>query len=118
MALFRRIIWYLFGVALGMILVVFILKQKNGGKGVEYCYLPNCRVLKQLRSKPITLDSSMTHIDTTGISLALMDGKVRFKKSEARKKPCGEYLIEWEKKQLLLANCSTEVKVLRWKGLP
>ena len=118
MALLKRIIWYLFGVGLGLVLVVFILKQKNGGKGVEYCYLPNCRVLKELRSKPLELHASLQNIDTTGIAQTLIDGEVQFKRSDVRKEPCGEYWIQWEEKELRVANCSKVVRALEWKELP
>ncbi|PQJ15057.1 hypothetical protein BST99_04300 [Aureicoccus marinus] len=118
MVLGRRILFYLFGVGLGCVLVVFILKQKNGGKAVKYCYLPNCRVLKDLRSKPLVLNENIQSKDTSGISEALLDGDILFSESDTRKEPCGEYRIEWEQYQLHVANCSTEVKVLNWKALP
>ena len=118
MALLKRIIWYLFGVGLGLVLVIFILKQKNGGKGVEYCYLPNCRVLKELRSKPLELSVSLQNKDTSGIAQALLKGDVQFRRSDVHKEPCGEYWILWNQKELQLANCSTAVRVLHWDDLP
>lgn len=118
MALARRIIWYLLGVGLGSVLVVFILKQKNGGKNLEYCYLPNCRVLKELRSKPLVLTDAVKVSDTTGISAALEDGDIQFGRSFPRLEPCGEYWIEWEQKEMQVSNCSTEVKILAFKDLP
>jgi hypothetical protein len=118
MALARRIIFYLLGVGLGCVLVVFILKQKNGGKNVEYCYLPNCRVLKELRSKPLVLTETLQGSDTTGVMRALREGDVEFDRSSPRLEPCGEYWIEWEQKEMQVANCSTEVKILAFKNLP
>lgn len=43
----HRLAYYLFGALLGVMILVFFLKNKKA----EFCYLPNCRVLKTLRSK-------------------------------------------------------------------
>jgi len=43
----HRLAYYLFGVLIGAMALVFFLKNKKA----EFCYLPNCRVLKTLRSK-------------------------------------------------------------------
>ena len=52
-----RLAYYLFGLFLGAIFVIWFLRAKADDKGVEFCYLPNCRVLKDLRSKPLDIDT-------------------------------------------------------------
>ncbi|MBQ0117844.1 MAG: DUF4258 domain-containing protein [Flavobacterium sp.] len=45
----QRLAYYLFGLLFGGIFVYFLLNKK----GTEsFCYLPNCRVLKDIRNKP------------------------------------------------------------------
>ncbi len=46
----HRLAYYLFGVLLGVLFLMFFLKNKKA----EFCYLPNCRVLKNIRSKGMT----------------------------------------------------------------
>ena len=53
MKLKYRLAYYLFGLLLGLFFVIKFLGAKAEAKGVEFCYLPNCRVLKELRSKPL-----------------------------------------------------------------
>jgi len=48
-----RLAYYMFGLFLGIIGVYYFLTAKAENRGVEFCYFPNCRVLKELRSKPI-----------------------------------------------------------------
>jgi len=51
MAFIKRLGWYLVGVSIGLVFLAFILKKKSGEEGIDFCYLPNCRVLKDIRSK-------------------------------------------------------------------
>lgn len=46
----HRLAYYLFGLLLGGMFLVFFFQKKK----TEFCYMPNCRVLKDLRSKPIS----------------------------------------------------------------
>ena len=55
MNLLRRFLFFFFGLAIGSVFVMFFFQRK----GTEFCYLPNCRVLKDLRSKPLTLAESL-----------------------------------------------------------
>ena len=50
----KRLGWYLIGFSIGLVFLVFFIKKKSGETGFEICYFPNCRVLKDLRSKPMT----------------------------------------------------------------
>ncbi len=52
-----RLAYYIFGLLLGGVFVMWFLKSKATDRGVEFCYFPNCRVLKDLRSKSLEIDS-------------------------------------------------------------
>lgn len=95
MAFLRRLGWYLAGLSLGMVFLVFFLKQKSGDNGIDFCYFPNCRVLKDMRSKPLAFDAQLpiTYRDTLLIQSFLTDGTVDFGKSNPQSKPCKTYYI-------------------------
>lgn len=49
----QRLAYYLGGLLLGTIIVVYFLQAKAESRNVSFCYLPNCRVLQDLRKKPL-----------------------------------------------------------------
>ena len=48
-----RLAYYLGGLLLGTVFVVYFLQAKAEARDVSFCYFPNCRVLKDLRSKSL-----------------------------------------------------------------
>ena len=46
-----RLAYYLFGFMIGGFLMYYIFNAK----GADFCYLPNCRVLKNIREKGLTI---------------------------------------------------------------
>ncbi|WP_421811876.1 DUF4258 domain-containing protein [Flagellimonas sp.] len=117
MAFLKRLGWYLVGLSIGLIFLVFILKKKSGEEGLDFCYLPNCRVLKDMRSKPLTFSESLPeqYRDTLMIQAFLEDGDVDFGKSDTKSKPCKTYFIshEYEGKALELQakRCEEDVVI-------
>lgn len=113
MALLKRIGWYLVGLSIGLIFLVFFLKKKSEETGVEFCYFPNCRVLKDLRSKPFilteTAKSQMVseNLDTVVLKSFLRDGDVDFDRSDTQSVPCKTYYVS---KKLKGKNLSLEIK--------
>lgn len=95
MAFLKRLGWYLVGLSIGLVFLVFILKKKSGEEGLDFCYLPNCRVLKDMRSKPLTFSESLPeqYRDTLMIQSFLEDGDVDFGKSDTKSEPCKTYFI-------------------------
>ena len=101
MKFYQRLAYYLFGLLIGGIFVFYFLGAKAKARGVSFCYLPNCRVLKDLRSKPFHYSEeaskvlSESWIDTIDIKNTLQYGDVDFKKSNiktgAGKKACSLY---------------------------
>ncbi|MDF0717238.1 DUF4258 domain-containing protein [Muricauda sp. 334s03] len=117
MAFLKRLGWYLVGLSIGLIFLVFILKKKSGEEGIDFCYLPNCRVLKDMRSKPLTFSQSLLeqYRDTLMIQSFLEDGDVDFGKSDTTSEPCKTYFISHEYKgealELEAKNCEEGVTV-------
>src|SRR6056297_369926 len=116
MAFLKRLGWYLVGLSIGLVFLVFFLKKKSGEEGIDFCYFPNCRVLKDMRSKPLTFSESLPeqYRDTVMIQSFLKDGDVDFGKSDTKSKPCKTYFIshEYEGKALELQAKSCEEDVV------
>lgn len=121
MPFLKRLGFYLAGLSIGLIFLAFFLKKKSDETGVSFCYLPNCRVLKDLRSKPHHYASNLsdriqnTELDTTGISQVFLDGEINFKKSESRREPCGYYILEGilneREVEISLSSCEDQITV-------
>lgn len=100
MALLKRIGFYVIGLSIGIIILAVLLKKKAEGTGVEFCYFPNCRVLKDLRSKPMVFSDDINELlrteklDSTDISSFFREGNIDFGKSNTKSKPCKTYVIE------------------------
>jgi hypothetical protein len=101
MKLLKRFGYYLIGLSLGCILVLFIWK----GKDVSFPYGPDARTLSSIRKKQIEYSSSAetimakAEIDTLAIQSILQTGDVDFGKSKARQEPCAEYYISGSYKE-------------------
>ena len=93
----KRLAWYLVGFSVGLIFLVFIVNKKSGENGIEICYFPNCRVLKDIRSKPlITEENDTLTFDELNPKLKaiLLEGSIDFGKSDTSSDPCKVYVIE------------------------
>lgn len=101
MKLLKRFGYYLIGVSLGSILVLVVWK----GKDVRFDYGPDARTLSSIRKKVLNYSPEASScmiqqkIDTAAINYLLYEGDVLFDKSNARKKPCGEYYITGDFKE-------------------
>jgi len=100
MPFLKRLGYYLLGLSVGLVFLTFFLKKKAEGTGTEFCYLPNCRTLKDMRSKPMVYSDSLNQhllartLDSTDIHFFLTQGKVDFGKSDTRSEPCKMYFIK------------------------
>jgi len=90
MKFYQRLAFFLFGLLLGVIFLVYFLGAKADARGVTFCYLPNCRVLKDIRSKPFNYSDNAskvlaeTWIDTIDIKNTLRYGDIEFDKSNIK----------------------------------
>lgn len=122
--LIKRLGFYLFGFAIGLVFLAYFLKGKNA----EFCYSPNCRVLKNISSKKIDLTPEVqlffaeNEIDSAGIRAILKAGDVLFSKSDPRKKPCPDYSIEGvindTSVELQIINCDSVARIEKINLLP
>ena len=103
MPFLRRLGFYLGGFAIGLIILAFIWKKKDAP---EFCYGPNCRVLKDIRSKEISNEASIK-IDSLALQSILKKGNVLFSKSDTKSEPCRTYFIEKDTLELKIKNCDS-----------
>ncbi len=107
MAFVKRLFWYLIGLGIGSIFLWFIVDKKTDGEGVDFCYLPNCRVVKDLRTANV-----INGQDSLKIAKLLEDASIDFKRSEPRKEPCKEYLFESADIEHRIARCPEGVRLI------
>ncbi len=115
MAFLKRLGFYLFGLSIGIVFLTFFLKKKSDETGVSFCYLPNCRTLKDIRSKPLHYSDEIDRmiyekkIDSLDIAYFLHDGDVDFSISDTKSTDCKTYFIEGQLKKkeavLEVENC-------------
>ena len=78
-----RLAYYLFGLTLGFFLVAFIFNKR----GQDFCYMPNCRVLKDINRKGITVSKEAQAkfnekwVTMDDVQSTLKNGNVDFSKS-------------------------------------
>ncbi|WKW45602.1 DUF4258 domain-containing protein [Myroides sp. JBRI-B21084] len=91
----QRFAYYLLGFLIGGIIVFYFFDAKD----TDFCYLPNCRVLKDLRSKPITIsDKAQASFDKSlvnmnDIKMCLTHGDVDFDKSNVLEENGKLYIV-------------------------
>lgn len=120
MSFLKRFGYYLIGLSVGLIFLAVFLRKKSESTGAEFCYLPNCRVLKTLRTKPLLFESDIqSKTDSTTIQLLLKEGDVVFGESTPRAEPCGIFVvrgvIEGIQIEITLQNCEEVTKITRYE---
>lgn len=121
MKFYQRFAYYLLGLIIGGIFLKYTLDH-TGGKGMDFTYLPNARVLKNIRNKPFYFSDiakqkiEQKWVDTTDIRKILTDGDVDFSLSNkpldggklyvitgenSNKKPITLKVINYEEKATL-----------------
>ena len=118
----KRLGYFMVGLSIGIVFLAFFLKKKSDRTGVSFCYFPNCRVLKDLRSKPIYYSDRISEmlqnkeLDTLTINHFFIDGDVNFGDSDTKSKPCKTYLIENEivskTVTLKVKNCPEKITII------
>jgi len=102
MAFIKRLGFYLFGLSIGLVFLTIFFKNKSEQTGVEFCYFPNCRTLKDIRSKTLSFSEEVdmlmknNAIDSTAIAFFLNEGTIDFGSSKTKTNPCKTYVIEAE----------------------
>lgn len=90
----------MFGLSIGILFLTFFFKKKTADTGAYFCYFPNCRTLKDIRSKSIKYSDAVSRqmenktLDTTDIRKLFTDGNVDFGSSDTKSVPCKTYIVE------------------------
>lgn len=121
MGFVKRLGFYLFGLAIGIIFLAVFFKNKTEETGTEFCYFPNCRTLKDMRSKPLHFSDNIkkaiteNKIDSVTITQFFTEGDVDFKNSNTKSTPCKTYKIDGpdntKKRTITVINCPDKLIV-------
>lgn len=119
MDLKKRLLYYGVGFIAGAIIVFFIWSKKEA----SFDYLPQARVLKDIKSKKLELSAeaknvfSTYHIDSLTFTKLFDDAEIDFSKSDTKTKPCKIYWINTntgkQKFSLIIQNCDSVVTIQR-----
>lgn len=113
----RRLVYYLIGVGLGIIMVYFLF----GDRDLQCSYFPNDRVLSDFRKKELRFAEQVNclntcwDLDSAFYASALRDSDIDFSFEYPETDTCRSYLLEmnWREKhhQLIVMNCDSAVIV-------
>ncbi len=113
MSFIQRLGYYLIGLMIGAFAVYFFLQQKGTQ---TFCYMPNCRVLKDLRSKPFDPSKDSQNfmkenkMTTEDITLSLTHGDVDFSRSNIQEGNGKVYIVTGRNSQ----NEEVELELLNY----
>lgn len=94
-----------FGIGLlaGILFIILIFGKKSSCKDYVNNYLPNGRVLAELRfrdkkyTNQAMIDMKNIGIDTIFVNQKILHtGKINFDSSHPRKEPCGEFTLDYK----------------------
>ncbi|MGB0177691.1 MAG: hypothetical protein ACPF9D_11030 [Owenweeksia sp.] len=120
MPIWRKILYYLIGVSLGIFIVSFLF----GNRELQCSYFPNDRVLYDLRKKDrvvpeeVLAQLKVNDMDTSDIRLLFLNGDVDFKKSKTGDEDsCHIYWIDSDKEHKRpfsaeVQNCDSTATIL------
>jgi len=117
MKLSNRLIYFMGGFLIGILILTFIWDKKN----TKFPYLPDARVLNDVNSKNVHYSQKLHSAFAKNIITAnqvqdiLKNGDVNFSKSNTKLDSCNVYVIEkiinTKNCSVSLENCAKEVKV-------
>ncbi len=102
MKFINRLAYYLLGLLVGILFLIFFFKGKFADKDMSFCYLPNCRALKDFRSKPFHYSDTASEkirqgiLDTIQLKEIFRNGDIDFSKSNIPMENGKYYIIEGE----------------------
>ncbi len=100
MPFIKRLGFFLFGLSIGLIFLAIFLRKKSEETGTSFCYLPNCRVLKDIRSKEYSYSDEIRNqgldglLDSAVVAYFFTEGDIDFGNSDTKTRPCKTYSIE------------------------
>ena len=111
----KRLVWYLFGAAIG---VFFVLSWFGNRSDISCNYFPDAGVKGDIIKKTVnynktTLDKlNEIGLDSSNVSNLLVNGDVVFKKSNTKLDSCKRYFIENKEMNALFENCDSIVNII------
>lgn len=123
MALLRRFGWFLVGVTIGTILVVFFF----GDRDIQCSYFPNDRLLADLRKKEVVFSGEVrcqnecAGVDTGFYNVVFRNADVDFGYNQrGTDHECNEYKLDYEDERgghiFFVENCQdSTVRVVHWE---
>ncbi|MCO6565328.1 MAG: hypothetical protein J6581_07790 [Apibacter sp.] len=110
----KRLRLYLIGFFIGLLFILFIF----GNKVFTWSYLPNDRVLAEIKTKPLKFsDQSIHSLKFRKLSpnfiknTVLSKGNINFKKSNAQAIPCPYYVLNYEDIEVKFTKCKDTVVI-------
>lgn len=114
---FRRLKFYAFGFLLGLILVVFLFKDRT------VCKMPGSLKIEEIQKQQIEYSKHAScrmecrQITADNIKEIIQEGKINYSKSNAQDVPCPTYAVEGFSKdgkhlRIVVADCDTISKIV------
>ncbi len=110
----KRLKLYLVGFSISLIFIILIF----GKKLFSWSYLPNDRVLAEIKTKPLQFSlHSLDYLKEKNISEAyitdtvLVKGKINFEQSHAQAVPCPDYLLYYNNLKVKFTKCKDKVTI-------
>ncbi|MDO4880823.1 MAG: hypothetical protein Q3983_06045 [Capnocytophaga sp.] len=120
MSFLRRLGIYLIGLSMGLVILAFFFR----GKETSFCYFPNCRTLKDIRSKSVIVSKNIENQTYTidYLKPIFWNGDVDFKRSDTKSLPCRTYVIigfaqDDTKLEIVVKNCPKQAEIIEIKKL-
>ena len=98
MSFLKRLYFFLFGLSIGIIILIFIMNKKD----TRFNYSPNKRVLNDIYKKNWVFKNDKNSISK---EIFFLDFDVNFSKSNTKIDSCKVYYIESETKSFNVKNC-------------
>lgn len=125
MSFLKKALFYLIGVGLGVLIVIFLFGDRDD---IQCSYFPNDRVLYDIRGKErvipadIQLQLNEAALDSIDIHDMLTGGEVDFDQVDRETDSCKKYWVNLERKDaasfaIQWQNCDSVATAVEYKGL-
>ena len=99
MSFLKRLYFFLFGLSIGIIILIFITNKKD----TRFNYMPNKRVLNDIYKKNWIFNKEDNSFSK---DIFFKEYDVNFSKSNTKIDTCKVYYIESKKKSFVVKNCA------------
>jgi hypothetical protein len=98
MSFLKRLYFFLFGLSIGIIILIFIINKKD----TRFNYMPNKRVLNDIHKKKWIFNDQNNSFNK---DIFFSNYDVNFSKSNTKIDSCKIYYLESEKNTFMVKNC-------------